>query len=86
MTNTREIRIGYHAGAWLDKFNGRYRVPPGFSKALFTREQCHCATKIAVETFTAAVNHGSTFQDALLTIYLTGLENGATIERERGVK
>lgn len=37
---------------------------------------------IAIDVFTAASNAGQTFQEALLAVYLTGLENGQAAAKE----
>jgi hypothetical protein len=40
-------------------------------------------TQLALEVFTDCCNVGVPFQDALLAVYLTGLENGTTTLREQ---
>ena len=39
--------------------------------------------RIALSVFTDCSNAGIPFQEALLAVYLTGLENGSSIVRER---
>jgi hypothetical protein len=38
--------------------------------------------KLAIDVFMCASNSGATFQEALLAVYLTGLENGSSAMRE----
>ena len=45
----------------------RIKLPPGLKEDL---------GELAIDVFTAASNAGQTFQEALLAVYLTGLENG----------
>ena len=49
-------------------------MPPGAKEALGGH---------AIGVFTAASNAGATFQEAMLAVYLTGLENGHAAARER---
>lgn len=39
--------------------------------------------ELAIDVFTAASNAGQTFQEALLAVYLTGLENGQAATTEK---
>jgi hypothetical protein len=39
-------------------------------------------TKVALSIFTDCVNGGKTFQDTILAVYLSGLENGMQASRE----
>lgn len=54
----------------------RIHIPPD------TKE---CLGEIAVGVFTSASNAGNTFQEALLAVYLTGLQNArAALEEKHG--
>jgi len=41
-------------------------------------EAKECLGALAIDVFMCASNSGATFQEALLAVYLTGLENGST--------
>ena len=52
------------------------RTPPQMSAIQVDDETKTRATEFALSIFTDCINSGKTFQDALLAIYLSGLENG----------
>lgn len=39
-------------------------------------------TEIALSIFTDTINAGKTFQDAILAVYISGIENSASARRE----
>lgn len=51
----------------------RIKLPPGLKEDL---------GELVINVFTAASNAGQTFQEALLAVYLTGLENGHAASQE----
>ena len=51
----------------------RINLPPGAKEDL---------GELALDVFAAASNAGQTFQEALLAVYLTGLENGQAAAKE----
>lgn len=61
---------------------GWSRVPVGMSRIGLDDETKDVLTKIALSVFTDCVNGGKTFQDAILAIYMTGLENGCKATKE----
>ena len=49
--------------------------PRGLDRVVIGREMKESLGEVAVEVFTVASNAGQTFQEALLAVYLTGMEN-----------
>lgn len=58
-------------------YGARARVPLTMSRMKLARELKESATNIALTIFTESINAGWPFQDAILAVYLSGLENGA---------
>lgn len=56
--------------------DGRRRVPMGMTSLTVDHETKAAVTNIACSIFTDAVNNGNTLQDALLAVYLSGLDAG----------
>lgn len=55
-----------------------FRVRPiGMQTIAMTDEQRQCMESIALSIFTDMTNAGATFQQALASIYLSGLQHGA---------
>jgi hypothetical protein len=57
------------------------RPPPRMTALELEHELKAGLTDIALSVFTDCVNSGKTLQDAILAVYLTGIENG-TVLRE----
>ena len=55
---------------------GWSRPPVGMTAIAIKDELKHDITKIALSIFSDCVNQGKTFQDAILAVYLSGMENG----------
>ena len=52
--------------------------PPRQMKAMVMDHEMKAGlTEIALSIFTDCVNSGKTFQDSILAVYLSGIENGA---------
>lgn len=49
------------------------------SSVTMTHEEKEHLGKLAMGVFIEASNHGKTFQEAMLSVYLTGLENGVEV-------
>lgn len=58
------------------------RPPTGMSAMNIPDDLKHDLSIIALSVFTDCVNAGKTFQDAILAVYVTGLENGVSAGRE----
>lgn len=58
---------------------GFQRTPREMSRMPMTWDQRDTFTKIAISIFTDCSNVGVGFQDALLAIYLSGLQHGSSI-------
>lgn len=55
------------------------RVPRGMDKVKIGWESKQAMTKVALSIFTDVTNLGYSFQDAVLAIYLSGLQHGAAL-------
>ena len=56
--------------------------PPARMSAIGLDEETKTAvTKLALSIFTDCINSGKTFQDTILAVYLSGLENGSEAAR-----
>jgi len=60
----------------------RGMTPAKFSRARMELEQKSAMIDIAMDTFTAVSNAGVPFHEAILSVYLTGLENGMMAAQE----
>ena len=56
--------------------------PHGLEVARIGHENKEALGSIALGVFTAASNAGATFQEALLAVYITGIENGSSAQKE----
>jgi len=56
-------------------------TPIGMSSLTVNNDLKHDMTNIALSIFTDCVNAGKTFQDAILAVYLSGLENGVSTRK-----
>lgn len=71
----------------LYRYRGVARLKPiNMDPFPLTEEQRLVATKIALDIFTDCVNAAVTFQDAILAIYLSGLEHGSHAEEIRNTR
>ncbi len=61
---------------------GWRRTPVNMSCMEIDEDTKMAVTEIALSIFTDCINSGKTFQDAILAIYLSGLENGAEASKE----
>lgn len=61
---------------------GWTRAPAGMSRIGLDDETKDRLTIVALSVFTDCVNGGKTFQDAILAVYMTGLENGCMASKE----
>lgn len=76
MTKRREenvIHVVHHS------LKGFQRTPRNMARMPVSWEQRDTFTKIAISIFTDCSNVGVGFQDALLAIYLSGLQHGSSI-------
>ena len=53
-------------------------LPRTLTRLIMPFETKECLGKLASSVFTEASNAGQTFQEALLAVYMTGLENGSS--------
>jgi hypothetical protein len=60
------------------------RPPPNMASITLDDGLRFDITNIALSIFTDCVNSGKTFQDAILAVYLSGLENGIEASRDAG--
>ena len=56
---------------------GRPRIPHNMDRITIPPDMLEGLTTIAMDSWTDCINAGRPFQDALLAVYLSGLENGA---------
>jgi hypothetical protein len=66
---------------------GWARLPPKMKAVEIPSDMKMAVTEIALSIFTDCVNTGKTFQDAILAVYMSGIENGSAItngERSSG--
>ena len=61
---------------------GTMRTPPRMERLILPTGMKEKLTGIALEIFTDCCNVGVPFQDALLAIYLSGVEHGAYPSKE----
>lgn len=61
---------------------GKYSIPVGMTEIKLQLEVSDRLTNIALEIFTDMSNHGKGFTDALLAVYLSGLEHGSNLNNE----
>lgn len=52
------------------------------SSMAIDEETKDAVTALALSIFTDCINSGKTFQDTILAVYLSGLENGSEAARE----
>lgn len=57
-------------------------VPKDMSTTKITDEARVTLTQVALRIFTDCVNRGVSFQDALLAVYLSGLDHGSEAQKE----
>lgn len=62
--------------------DGKRRAPAGFGSVQMGAEAKEAITNLALDTFTRMTNNGNSFNDALLAVYMTGLENGSSAATE----
>ena len=62
---------------------GLRRTPRNMDRMPMSWDQRDTFTRIAIDIFTDCSNVGVGFQDALLAIYLSGLQHGSSIANER---
>lgn len=58
------------------------RAPVRMSSVSIDDDTKVAVTEIALSIFTDCINSGKTFQDSILAIYLSGLENGIEANNE----
>jgi hypothetical protein len=61
----------------------KIQIPNQMEGIFFEKKHRVAMTKIAVSIFEDTVNSGNTFQDALLAIYLSGIENAISSEANK---
>lgn len=61
---------------------GYVRTPNGMEQVQLSSEAKEELTKIAIQIWEDCINKACTFQDALLAVYLSGIENGASAAKE----
>jgi len=61
---------------------GKRILPRDMDRAKMDRDNYEGAVNIALSIFADCTNVGVSFQDALLAIYISGLNHGATITKE----
>lgn len=61
---------------------GKRRAVRGLDSIIITHDQRVTVQGIALDVFTRCVNSGRTLQEALASIYLTGLQHGTSAEKE----
>lgn len=59
------------------------RTPLGMSGLAIDQETHDALQRLAIDVFTRCSNSGHGFTDALLAVYLTGLENGSSAANEK---
>lgn len=60
----------------------RRRLPHNMDRVSMPHEDKAALTKVALAIFADCVNVAVPFQEALLAVYLSGLQHGAAITRE----
>ena len=58
--------------------DGYIRTPVDMSRVNLPREHMERLQNIAIRIFTDCVNAGTTFQDAILACYVSGIEHGVS--------